>query len=90
MARTSAPFSATSQFFINLKDNAFLDWDKTKDGSGYCVFGRVLRGMDVVDKIAAVQTGQQGGHSDVPVQDVVIRSVRRASANHHPVEKGKP
>ncbi len=78
MARTNDLHSATSQFFINLVDNAFLDH---KTGSfGYAVFGRVVSGMDVVDKIAKVKTGRQRGHDDVPGEPVVIKSVRRASA----------
>ena len=78
MARTNDLHSATSQFFINLVDNAFLDH---KTGSfGYAVFGRVVGGMDVIDKIAKVKTGRQRGHDDVPAEPVVIKSVRRASA----------
>jgi cyclophilin family peptidyl-prolyl cis-trans isomerase len=76
MARTSAPHSASAQFFINHKDNAFLDYPGS-DGWGYAVFGRVVAGMDVVDKIAAVQTGVKAGMSDVPVQPVAIVSARR-------------
>jgi peptidyl-prolyl cis-trans isomerase A (cyclophilin A) len=76
MARTSAPHSASAQFFINHKDNAFLD-NPGSDGWGYAVFGRVVAGMDVVDKIAAVQTGVKAGMSDVPVQTVAIVSARR-------------
>ena len=77
MARTNDPHSATSQFFINLVDNAFLDH---RPGSyGYAVFGRVAAGIDVVDKIAAVKTGRRGGHDDVPLEPVVIKLVRRAS-----------
>jgi peptidyl-prolyl cis-trans isomerase B (cyclophilin B) len=72
MARTSALDSATSQFFINVKDNDFLDKNQ------YCVFGKVTEGMDVVDKIKAVKTTTKSGHNDVPVQDVTILSVRRA------------
>jgi peptidyl-prolyl cis-trans isomerase B (cyclophilin B) len=79
VARTSVPDSGTSQFYINLKDNAFLDRAKAADKVGYAVFGKVVEGMDIVDKIARVQTQQQGGHSDVPVEPVVIRSVRRAN-----------
>ena len=76
MARTNDPHSATAQFFINLKDNAFLNHSgKNPQGWGYCVFGRVTDGMDVVDKIAAVATGNSGGHGDVPVEDVVILKV---------------
>jgi cyclophilin family peptidyl-prolyl cis-trans isomerase len=76
MARTSAPHSASAQWFINLKDNGFLDYPGT-DGWGYAVFGRVIAGMDVVDKIAAVPTGTKSGMSDVPVQNVSIVSARR-------------
>lgn len=76
MARTNDPHSATAQFFINLKDNAFLNHSgKNPQGWGYCVFGRVTDGMDVVDKITAVATGNSGGHGDVPVEDVVILKV---------------
>lgn len=71
MARTMAPHSATAQFFINVKDNTFLD-HPGQDGWGYCVFGRVTDGMDVVDKIKGVETGNKAGHSDVPVEPVVI------------------
>jgi peptidyl-prolyl cis-trans isomerase B (cyclophilin B) len=77
MARTNVPNSATSQFFINLKDNGFLDKAQAQDGVGYCVFGRVTEGMDVLDKIKAVPTGSRAGHDDVPANDVVIVSVRR-------------
>ena len=73
MARTSDPHSASAQFFINVADNAFLDHkSKTPDGWGYCVFGRVVEGADVVDKITRVKTGKRGFHSDVPVEDVLI------------------
>ncbi len=73
MARTSDPHSATAQFFINVADNAFLD-HRSPDakGWGYCVFGKVVGGTDVVDKIAVVPTGSRGGHQDVPLTDVVI------------------
>ncbi len=76
MARTNDPHSATSQFFINLKDNDFLDY-KSKDpnGWGYAVFAKVVSGMDVVDTIAKSATGDTGGHSDVPLQDVVVEKV---------------
>jgi cyclophilin family peptidyl-prolyl cis-trans isomerase len=77
MARTRDPDSATAQFFINVKDNPFLDRKQSPDKVGYCVFGRVIDGMDVVDKIKAVATGNKGMFSDVPVQDVVIKRVRR-------------
>lgn len=79
MARTNAVDSATSQFFINVVDNPFLDHRaKTPDAYGYCVFGQVTEGMDVVDKIKSVPTHSVGYHQDVPVEDVVILSVRRA------------
>jgi peptidyl-prolyl cis-trans isomerase A (cyclophilin A) len=75
MARTSEVDSATSQFFINLKDNDFLNHG-SRD-FGYAVFGKVVEGMDVVDKIAATPTTNRGGHGDVPVEPIVINSVRR-------------
>ncbi len=73
MARTSVPDSATSQFYINVADNAMLDVAQAADGHGYAVFGKVVKGMDVVDKIRKVQTTQKGPHRDVPVQPVVIK-----------------
>ena len=76
MARTNDPHSATSQFFINLKDNSFLDHTgKNAQGWGYAVFGKVTEGMDVVEAIAAVRTGNAGYHQDVPVEDIVIEKV---------------
>ena len=73
MARTSAPHSASSQFFINATNNSFLDHSsETPQGWGYAVFGRVVSGMDVVDQIERVSTGSKGGHDDVPNDDVVI------------------
>lgn len=75
MARTNIPDSATSQFFINVKDNGFLDAARSPDGNGYAVFGKVTQGMDVVDKIRKVETGQRGMHGDVPVQPVIIKHV---------------
>lgn len=76
MARTSEPHSASAQFFINVKDNDFLNFkSKSPDGWGYCVFGKVTEGMDVVDKIKAVSTTRRAGHQDVPVEDVVIEKV---------------
>ena len=79
MARTNDPHSATSQFFINLKDNSFLDHTgKTPQGWGYAVFGRVTEGMDVVEAIAAVKTGNAGYHQDVPLEDIVIEKVSLA------------
>jgi peptidyl-prolyl cis-trans isomerase B (cyclophilin B) len=79
MARTNDPNSATSQFYVNLKDNSFLDRAKSRDNVGYAVFGRVTGGMDVIDRISRVKTGQRGGHHDVPLEPVVIRSLRRAT-----------
>ncbi len=76
MARTSAPNSATSQFFINVKDNDFLDKANARDGVGYCVFGKVVAGMDVVEKIKGVDTAQKGSHGDVPVEAIVIKSAK--------------
>lgn len=79
MARTSDPNSATAQFFINLKDNGFLDHtSKTPQGWGYAVFGKVVAGMDVVDAIAAVKTGRSGPHSDVPMDPVIIEKAAAA------------
>lgn len=79
MARTSVVDSATAQFFINLKNNDFLNHrDQTSQGFGYAVFGKVLAGMDVVDRIAAVATGNKGGHGDVPLTPVEIRSAKLA------------
>ena len=73
MARTPDPHSATAQFFINVADNVFLDFKaKTDAGWGYCVFGRVTEGMDVVDRIKGVATTSRAGHRDVPAEDVVI------------------
>jgi peptidyl-prolyl cis-trans isomerase B (cyclophilin B) len=73
MARTSDPHSATAQFFINVADNAFLDFrSPDANGWGYCVFGRVTEGMDVVDQIRAVPTGSRGFMQDVPREDVLI------------------
>ena len=76
MARTSAPDSATSQFFINVKDNSFLDKEKAQDGVGYAVFGKVVEGMDVVRKIEQVKTATKGPHQNVPVDAVTIKSVK--------------
>jgi len=78
MARTNFPHSASSQFFINLVDNTFLNHTaKTTRGWGYCVFGHVTEGMDVVDEIAKVPTGTRFGSGDVPLEDVTILSIRR-------------
>jgi peptidyl-prolyl cis-trans isomerase A (cyclophilin A) len=75
MARTNDVNSATSQFFVNLKDNDFLD--HTRGNFGYAVFARVTEGMDVIDKIAAVETGRKRGFDDVPVDAVIMKSVRK-------------
>lgn len=73
MARTSDPHSATCQFFINVADNDFLDFRaKNANGWGYCVFGEVIEGMDVINKIKAVATGRKFGHADVPLEAIVI------------------
>lgn len=75
MARTPNPHSASSQFFINVADNHFLNYSApTSQGWGYCVFGKVVEGNDVVDKIKGVKTGSRNGHQDVPVEDVIITS----------------
>ena len=79
MARTSVPDSATSQFFINVADNAMLNHPQP-DGHGYAVFGKVVKGMDTVEAIKAVKTGSSGMHRDVPTEPVVIQSVVRVGA----------
>ena len=79
MARTNIPDSATSQFFINVTDNDFLNRAQAKDRVGYCVFGKVTEGMSVVDKIRRVATETVGDHEAVPKQDVLIKSIRRAA-----------
>ena len=73
MARTMAPNSATAQFFINVKDNPFLDQANSRDGNGYAVFGKVVEGMDVVDKIKAVAVADKAGQQNVPVSPVTIK-----------------
>lgn len=79
MARTNDPHSATAQFFVNVSDNGFLNHTApTPQGWGYTVFGKVVEGSEVVDKIAAVSTGNSGGHQDVPQDDVVIESATLA------------
>ncbi len=76
MARTSAPHSATSQFFINVADNAFLNHrSKSGDGWGYCAFGTVVEGMDVVDAIVVTPTARRAGHEDVPISAITIQKV---------------
>jgi peptidyl-prolyl cis-trans isomerase B (cyclophilin B) len=80
MARTSDPHSASSQFFINVGDNDFLNHKApSADGWGYCVFGKVVEGQDVVDKIKQVRTGKRGFHGDVPMEDVVIERAEVAA-----------
>jgi len=79
MARTSAPHSASSQFFINVGNNDFLNHTSpTSSGWGYCVFGKVIAGMDVIDKIRKVATGSRKGHQDVPVENVIIETATRS------------
>lgn len=74
MARTSDVHSASSQFFINVADNNFLNYTaSTSQGFGYCVFGKVVEGQDVVDRIKKVKTGDRGGHQNVPLEDVVVQ-----------------
>lgn len=81
MARTSAPNSATSQFFVNVVDNPMLDYrDTSAEGIGYCVFGKVVEGMEVVEKIRSVPTGVKNGMRDVPTTPVVIESITRVKA----------
>ena len=75
MARTNAPHSGTSQFFVNLKDNDFLDY--RPGNHGYAVFGKVTEGMEAVDRIAAVRTGRRQGYTDAPLEDVLVTSARR-------------
>jgi cyclophilin family peptidyl-prolyl cis-trans isomerase len=77
MARTSNPNSATSQFYINVADNTPLDKSQAADGVGYCAFGKVIEGMEVIDKIKAVKTTSKAGHNNVPADDIIIKSVRR-------------
>jgi len=80
MARTNVPDSATAQFFINVVDNAFLDAANARDGNGYAVFGTVISGMDVVDKIRSVPVGNKGPYQNVPQQPVVIRKATLESS----------
>lgn len=74
MARTNDPNSATAQFFINVKDNEFLNAAKSQDGNGYTVFGKVVAGMDVVDKIRNMPTGNKGPYQNVPLEPITIKS----------------
>lgn len=84
MARTSDPHSATAQFFINVKDNDFLNFSsESQSGFGYCVFGQVIDGMDVVNKIKAVSTTSRDGHQDVPAEAVVINKILIQEAASH-------
>lgn len=78
MARTNVPDSATSQFFINTVNNGFLDKAQAGDGVGYCVFGTVTAGLEVLDSIETVKTGNKMGHGDVPTEAVEIKSIKRA------------
>lgn len=80
MARTNEPNSASSQWYVNVKDNTFLDKAKARDGVGYCVFGRVIEGLDVIEKIKNVETDTVKGHENVPSKDVTIKSVRVEAA----------
>ena len=76
MARTNDPHSASAQFFINLKDNTFLDFkSETSEGWGYCVFGKVIEGLDIIDKISLVNTGSYGPHQDVPKEPIIINEI---------------
>ena len=82
MARTPDPHSATSQFFINVNDNTSLNYrDKTRQGWGYCVFGHVVQGMEVVQAIEKVDTTTQAGHRDVPRKPVIIKHISRIAPN---------
>jgi peptidyl-prolyl cis-trans isomerase B (cyclophilin B) len=80
MARTSAPHSATAQFFINTTNNGFLNNDQAQDGWGYAVFGKVVEGQDIVDAIGGVKTGRKGFHDDVPMDDVKIVKAEEVQA----------
>ncbi|HOJ14541.1 MAG TPA: peptidylprolyl isomerase [Deltaproteobacteria bacterium] len=91
MARTPHPHSACVQFFINTKDNPFLDFrSPTFEGYGYCVFGRVIKGMDVVDAIERVPTTTRGFHQDVPVESVIIEKATRVAPADPKADTGKP
>lgn len=83
MARLPDPHSASAQFFINVKDNAFLNHrSKTPEGWGYCVFGQVVKGMDVIDEIKRVKTGSRVGHQDVPLEEVILISAKGVLGSH--------
>jgi cyclophilin family peptidyl-prolyl cis-trans isomerase len=79
MARTSSPDSATSQFFVNVRSNDFLNKDRCQDGVGYAIFGRVVDGMDVIRKIEQARTGTRGQHKDVPIETISIVSAEIVS-----------
>ncbi|NOX76024.1 MAG: peptidyl-prolyl cis-trans isomerase [Gammaproteobacteria bacterium] len=82
MARTNDPHSATSQFFISVVDNAFLDFTSpTPQGWGYCVFGKVVNGLDVLDKMKEAATGSRSGHTDVPLEDILIEKAEVVDAD---------
>jgi peptidyl-prolyl cis-trans isomerase B (cyclophilin B) len=89
MARTNEPHSASSQFFINVKDNEALDFKNKTTGWGYCVFGRVIDGMDVVEKIRQVPTTSKDGYADVPVTPVMINKVYKLAADEVKALKAK-
>src|SRR5690606_173269 len=90
MARTSDPHSASAQFFINVVDNDFLNFkSETENGWGYCVFGQVVEGMDIVDKIKAVSTTNRMGHQDVPVNPVVIEKALMVGSSVSEIENEK-
>jgi cyclophilin family peptidyl-prolyl cis-trans isomerase len=89
MARTSAPNSATCQFFINTKDNVALDRANAQDGVGYCVFGKVTKGTDTVDAIEGTPTATQGGYNDVPKSPIVIKAAYRVDKAGKKIEKDK-
>jgi peptidyl-prolyl cis-trans isomerase B (cyclophilin B) len=90
MARTSIPDSASSQFFINVSDNDFLDFTApTAQGWGYCVFGKVTAGAEVIDKIRQIKTGSKGGHQDVPLEHVVIERAEVVKGSAKPAAKPK-
>jgi cyclophilin family peptidyl-prolyl cis-trans isomerase len=90
MARTNEPHSASSQFFVNVKDNAFLDFGVARDGWGYTVFGEVVEGLDVVDKMVAVPTGNKGQYQSVPLTPIVILKVREEAGVTAPAAAPKP
>jgi cyclophilin family peptidyl-prolyl cis-trans isomerase len=86
MARGEDPQSGTSQFFINLRNNTQLDPEKHKDGVGYCVFGKVVKGMDAVEAIGRVETTEKGSQKNIPVVPVFIQTIRRVDSAEPPKE----